>query len=76
MVRYITEELGFEPMPLEGLLPEMLLKEKEELEEARRKAGKEEAWLTEDEKKACIQLLPGYMGTDGFFIARFRRPQR
>ncbi len=39
--------------------------------------GEEEArdGLTEEERAACIQLLPGFMETDGFFIARFRRPQ-
>ena len=30
--------------------------------------------LTAAEDAACIQLLPGFMECDGFFIARFRRP--
>ena len=32
------------------------------------------AGLTQEERDACIQLLPGYMEADGFFIARFCRP--
>jgi len=74
MVRFIVRELGFEPVPLKGVLPDCLLAQKAQIKEALRKAGKEPAGaLTEEEAAACIQLLPGYMDSDGFFIARFRR---
>lgn len=74
MVRFISRELGFEPVPLEGILPGEVLAEKKYLEEKMREAGKEPmAGLTEEEYSACIQMLPGYMEADGFFIARFRR---
>ncbi len=74
MVRFMTEELGFIPASLEEILPEKLWERKKEIEEEMRRAGKEPwAGLTEEENAACIQLLPGYMEADGFFIARFRR---
>lgn len=37
-------------------------------------AAAAENGLTAEENAACIQLLPGFMESDGFFIARFRRP--
>ena len=74
MVRHIAEELGFEPVSLEGLLPERLFSERRRLEEDMQKAGKDPArGLSEREYGACIQLLPGYMESDGFFLAKFRR---
>lgn len=73
MVRFITGELGFEPVSLENVLPEAVLADKRELLGALRRAGKEPGCLTEDERAACIQFLPGYMDSDGFFMARFRR---
>ncbi len=74
MVKYLVRELGFEPVSLEGALPQRLLLEKRRLKEALRCAGKENrARLTKEEEAACIQLLPGYMQGDGFFIARLRR---
>ena len=74
MVRYISEKLPFEPQPLAPLLPEKLLRDKKRLELARRAGGRElSANLSDVQKNACIQLLPGYMEGDGFFIARFRR---
>ena len=30
--------------------------------------------LNAEERRACIQLLPGYMAADGFFIAKFQKP--
>lgn len=75
MARFIARELGFEPVSLEGVLPEAVLDEKGKLEEKMRKAGKDpKRGLTDTEYSACIQLLPGFMVADGFFIARFRRP--
>lgn len=74
MVRFISRELGLEPVSLEGVLPEAVLDDRRRLEEKVREAGKEPgAGLTKEEADACIQLLPGYMEADGFFIARFRR---
>ena len=74
MVRYIVRELGFAPVPLDGVLPEGVLAAKERLEEKMRFAGREACpGLTEEESRACIRLLPGHMESDGFFIARFRR---
>lgn len=90
MVRFITRELGFCPEPLEGFLPEAVLAEKKRISELRSKESGEihnkktlehrdretetETMLTAEEEAACIQLLPGFMEADGFFIARFRRP--
>lgn len=73
MVRYIERELGFWPESLEGALPDALLAQKREIAELGRKAGVS-AQLTDSEEASCIQLLPGFMETDGFFIAKFRRP--
>lgn len=74
MVRFIAEELPFEPIPLSETLPEEILAEKQRITEMRKKAGKPlSVPLNEAETEACIQLLPGFMETDGFFIARFRR---
>ena len=36
---------------------------------------KSDGELSEEEEKSCIQLLPGYMEADGFFIAGFVRPE-
>ena len=85
MVRFIIGELGFVPESLEGILPEEVLVEKKRIAEL--KAGTDAVGpgtglkdaevgtgLTAAEDAACIQLLPGFMECDGFFIARFRRP--
>jgi len=74
MVRFITGELPFEPLPLDETLPEEIRKEKRLLEERRERAGSPlSVPLSEEERAACIQLLPGFMEADGFFMARFRR---
>ena len=76
MVRYISRELGFVPVSLDGVLPKAVIAAKKHLKDKMREAGKDPgAGLTEEEAEACIQLLPGYMEADGFFIARFRRPE-
>lgn len=72
MVRFIARELPFVPQTLEGALPQELLDEKRALAERMKKNGKESG-LTKEEEAACVQLLPGYMDADGFFIACFRR---
>jgi len=74
MVKYLVRELGFEPSSLEEVLPERLIADRRRLEEAMCAAGKQNgAGLTDQEQAACIQLLPGYMQADGFFLARLRR---
>lgn len=76
MVRYIAENLPFEPIPLSETLPEEVFAQRECLEGQREKCGKRNAVsLSEAERAACIQLMPGFMEADGFFIARFRRKQ-
>ena len=74
MVRYITDRLPFTPYPLDEVLPPKLLLDKKRVEELRKECNREShVQLSEDERRACIQLLPGYMEGDGFFIARFCR---
>lgn len=72
MVRFLTEELGLKPLSLEERLPEPLLRQKRETEALRDKEGRNHG-LTAEERRGCIQFLPGYMEADGFFIARFKR---
>lgn len=71
MVRFLTGELGLAPVSLEESLPELLLKQKRETEALRDRDGRDHG-LTAEERRACIQLLPGYMEADGFFIARLK----
>ena len=74
MVRYISRELGFEPEPLNEVLPKEILEAGERVERLRREQGKElSVELDPGEKSACLQMLPGYMEGDGFFVARFKR---
>ena len=75
MVRFLTEELGCSPVSLEEVLPEELIALKKEIEEKKKAAGIIDlVQLSEKQQKACIQLLPGYMNADGFFIAGFQKP--
>lgn len=73
MVKYISEELPFEPVSLDTL-PQEIIEFREKFEELRKKNGKP-SWtgLNEDQRRACVQLLPGYTEGDGFFIALFKR---
>lgn len=74
MARFIARELGFEPVSLEGVLPEEVLAAKRQVAARMRESGrKAPVPLTEAEDAACVQLLPGFLEADGFFIARFRR---
>ena len=75
MVRFLTEELGFLPDSLEGILPGTLLEQKRRAEEETEGENPPEQELSPEERAACIQLLPGYMEADGFFIARLKRPR-
>lgn len=75
MVRFLTRELGLVPESLEGVLPEALFAEKRRIADLR--AGRTDdsgEALTPEEDAACLQLLPGFMEADGFFIARLRNP--
>ncbi|MCI8432033.1 MAG: 16S rRNA (cytosine(967)-C(5))-methyltransferase RsmB [Lachnospiraceae bacterium] len=74
MVRFLTEELGFLPESLEGVLPERLLAQKRRVEELQEREELPGDCLTAEQRAACIQLLPGYMEADGFFIARLTCP--
>ena len=74
MVKFLARELGFEPVSLEGVLPQAVLVQKDRLKENLYRAGKEPAaGLTKEESACCIQFLPGIMESDGFFVARFQR---
>lgn len=72
MVRFLTGELGFVPLPFEEELPPLLLEQKRETEALREREGKDFK-LTVEERRACIQLFPGFMEADGFFIARLKK---
>lgn len=65
MVRWIVENLPFEPESIQGRVSEKLLAQK--LHSTKEEYG--------DIQAACIQLLPGYMKADGFFFARLRRKE-
>lgn len=74
MVQFIARKLGFEPVSLEGVLPEAAFQGKRRMEKRLEEDGvPPKVKLTEAEEAACIQLFPGFMEADGFFIARFRR---
>lgn len=80
MVRYIVGQYPFEPESIEAYVPSELLAIRDEIREKQRTEIHKEALeqgygvrLTEKEASCCIQLLPGFMKTDGFFFARFRR---
>lgn len=71
MVAFLVRELGLEPVSLRDRLPEELLS----LREAVRQCERSDKFaLTEAEADACISLLPGFMESDGFFIACLKRP--
>lgn len=77
MVRYLTTRFPLEPMPLEGRLPKAVLAFKDRLDALRKEStGGLPNLLSEAEQAACIQLLPGFWETDGFFIACFRRREK
>lgn len=73
MVRYLTEELGFEPVSVEEALPEELRTAKHRTEELRRPGGKRQT-ADGEMQGACMQFYPGYMNADGFFIAKLKKP--
>lgn len=68
MVRWLMEQFPFETDSLEGLLPDRLKQEKAALRPLLHREG-----LTREQEDCMVQLLPGYMESDGFFFARLRR---
>ncbi len=68
MVKWMTDNFPFEPVPLEtftdGALLDGIRAEREAYERTK------QAELSRD---CCVQLLPGILGTDGFFFAKLRR---
>ena len=69
MVQWIADNFPLEPVSIGDCLPEKLLAEEREIRSQRQKSS----GLTQELTDSCIQLLPGYMNTDGFFFAKFRR---
>lgn len=59
-VRWIEKNLGLKPVNLSGALPAEILKD---------------ARIRESAEKGYVQLLPGVQPCDGFFFARFMRPE-
>lgn len=75
MVKYLSRELGLLPVSLNDVLPRELLETKEQVKRALQTAKRNVCEdLTREEDEACIQLLPGFMEADGFFVARFKKP--
>lgn len=68
MVKWILENLPFEPVSLEEDLPE-LVSEGIRKERNSRKKEKEEL------EKCMAQLLPGVLDADGFFFAKLKRKE-
>ena len=67
MVRWMLDNLPFEPGKLTDYIPKKLLEEKEEI----KRLTKSNARMKDEQVDSCsIQLLPGFMESDGFFFAR------
>lgn len=66
MAEWILDQFPFEPADLDQL-PEPLRAQRDLVRQ--KQAARENAFA----QNAWIQLLPGYMDTDGFFFARLRR---
>ncbi len=65
-VRWILENLPFEPVPMEAELPAAVLAGV--LEEKKAYRGEKASW-----ENCLAQILPGVLEMDGFFFAKFRR---
>lgn len=77
MVRWIVENFPFEPVSVGGDLPEKLINEQKYKKKMESGIESENASEPESEiGKCCIQLLPGFNASDGFFFARLRRMQQ
>ena len=74
MVKYITEELGFTPVSLKDSLPENVLLERQLSRSMVKGTAKKYLEEMSDEQRDCfIQMYPGVMECDGFFIAKFTK---
>ncbi len=72
IVKWILDTLPFEAEELSHYIPKKLALEKEEV----KRLTKGTAQMTDNRVERCsIQLLPGFMESDGFFFARLRRKQ-
>jgi len=72
MVKWILDTFPFEAEELSHYIPKKLALEKEEV----KRLTKGTAQMTDNRVERCsIQLLPGFMESDGFFFARLRRKQ-
>lgn len=73
MVRWIVENFPFEPVPVREEMPETL---RRELEEINAFCGEQPGTLDAQDAlidQCCVQLLPGFQTSDGFFFAKLRR---
>lgn len=66
MAQWILDNLPFEPVSVEEELPALIREGVLRERQAGKKCGAEL-------ERACAQLLPGVLETDGFFFAKFRR---
>lgn len=69
MVQWICENFPFEPVDISADIPTLLAKQKQEAAAACESNHK----IPEEISQCSVQLLPGYMDTDGFFFAKLRR---
>lgn len=79
MAEWILGEFPFEPVSIEGDLPQEILEGVLREREARKFCSGEMAGERAPDmapEGCCAQLLPGVLGTDGFFFAKFRRMDR
>lgn len=67
VVKWILQNLPFEPVSLEETLPPLVW---EGVVQEKQAAGVDAG---DPAEKCCAQLLPGLMEADGFFFAKFRR---
>jgi len=69
MAQYIQETLKLEPVSLQKAVPEKVWEERMILQEMLQQAGRKAL------PDHMMLLVPGVMQTDGFFFAKFRRPE-
>ncbi len=69
MVKWILQNLPFEAVDLEKELPESLAEDRLVVE------GMERKQVDEALSKCYVQMLPGFMESDGFFFAKLRRKE-
>lgn len=72
MVKWILETFPFEPGQIDAYIPRKLREETEEIQRLLISLGK----VVDRQAADCsVQLLPGFMCSDGFFFARLTRKQ-